>query len=212
MLEIVELIRDIDQNLLHFVKRYGTYIYILLFVIVFAKTAFIITPFLPGDSVLFASGTLAAVGVLQIELLIVLFLFAAIAGDSQSFGIGRYFKVNDRARNVFYNRVPVMARERATEFIHKHGRYAIIFSRFVLLVRAFIPAISALSDYPFRRFLMYNSIGACLWVSVWLGSGFLLGNIPIVANNLSASLFIITVSVMLPSVIGYFRQRKKLPN
>lgn len=211
-MEIVKIIQNLDENLLYFVERYGTYIYSVLFFVVFAKTAFIITPFLPGDSVLFASGTLAAVGVLQLDLLAFLFLLATVSGDSQNYVIGRYFKINEKAHSFYSNKVPVVATNRTTEFIHQHGRYAVIFSRFVLLVRAFIPVICALSDYPFRRFVLYNSIGAVLWVTVWLGSGFLLGNIPIVANNLSGSLVLITVAVMLPAVIGYFRQRKKLAN
>lgn len=211
-MEIIAFIQNVDANLLVFVERYGTIIYSLLFFIVFAKTAFIITPFLPGDSILFASGALAAVGVLQIELLIILYLSAAIGGDSQNFGIGHYLIHNDRARRVFYKKVPVAVTERATAFTHNHGRYAIVFSRFVLLVRAFIPVVTALSNYPYRRFLLYNSIGACLWVTVWLGSGFLLGNVPIVEDNLSASLLLITIAVMLPTIIGYLRQRRKLTN
>lgn len=211
-MELVEIIRTLDENLLYFVDRYGSYIYVVLFFVVFAKTAFIITPFMPGDSVMFASGTLAAVGVLQIELLILLFLIAAISGDSQNYGIGRYLLVNPRAHAKFYTKIPEFAKTRTSAFIHKHGRFAIIFSRFVLFVRTFIPVLSALSNYPYRQFLLYNSLGACLWVAVWLGSGFLLGNIPFVANNLSASLFLITIAVMLPTMIGYFRQRKKLAN
>ena len=93
-LELVQIVRTLDENLYDFVQQFGTFIYIVLFLVVFAKTAFIITPFMPGDSVVFASGTLAAVGILQIEILILLFLIAAISGDSQNFGIGRYLEKN----------------------------------------------------------------------------------------------------------------------
>ena len=211
-MEIFEVIRNIDGNLLYFVNRYGLFIYVVLFTIVFSKTAFIITPFMPGDSVLLASGTLAAVGVLQIEILILLFLSAAIMGDSQNYAIGRYLMLNNRAHTVLYNKIPQATTKRANEFISNHGSYAIIFSRFVLLIRTFIPVLSALSNYPFRKFLLYNSIGACLWVIVWLGTGYLLGNLPFVANNLSLSLFCITIAVMLPAVLGYVKQRIKLSN
>jgi len=211
MVEIFDLIKTIDENLYFYVKKYGTTIYTILFFVVFFKTALVITPFFPADSLMFASGTLAAVGLLDIKWLIVIFLIAGILGDSQNFFIGYSIKKTKKpTSSFFFQKISGTAFEKATNFIQKYDIVAITFSRFILFVRTLIPFIAAYTKYPYTKFLFFNSIGAILWVAVWLGTGFLLGNIPIVANNLTLSLFILTIIVFIPAIIAYLRQHKRL--
>lgn len=210
MSELIELVRTIDENLYFYVKKYGTTIYTILFFVAFSKTGFVITPFFPADSVMFVSGTLAAVGLLDIKWLILIFFIAAILGDSLNFLIGYSFKKSPKPSSLFFQKISSTAFQKATYFIQKYDVVAITFSRFILFIRTLIPFISAYTQYPFSKFLFFNSIGAVLWVTVWLGSGFLLGNISIVANNLTLSLSIITIGVFIPAIVAYLRQHNKI--
>lgn len=212
MPEIIQLLNTIDNNLLFFVKKYGTTIYLLLFFVVYAKTAFIVTPFFPADSLLFASGALVAIGALDMKVVVILFLLAAIAGDSQNYAIGRFLQSNQLAKKIFFDKIPKAAYVQSTNFIARNGDYAVAFNRFVPLIRTFIPAFSALANYPFKKFVLLNAFGATLWVTTWLGAGYLLGNIPLFAHNLSITLFTITLLVMTPTLIGFIKSHKKLSN
>ena len=208
--DIIDFLRYLDTELYYYIDQFGYFIYVLLFLIVYCKTGFVILTFLPGDSALFASGTLAAIGQLNVWVLFVLFFVATILADSQNYFIGSILKKLQLENSIFLKYLPSNAVDRAHRFLETYGKVAITFSRFVPLMRTMTPFISGYSSYSYNNFLRYNVIGAFIWTCVWLGGGYALGNIPWVANNLLLTLSLITLSVLAPTIIAYIRQMKKI--
>ena len=206
---MIDFILNFDVHLTGFVQNYGTLTYGILFAIIFAETGLVVTPFLPGDSLLFAAGALAATGALSIELIFVSLVIAAVIGDAVNYSIGR------RLAHTFLDGVPdtgwiyrVVKREhvfRAHEFFEKHGGKAVVLARFVPIVRTFVPFVAGGAKMTYRTFAFYNITGAILWVSICAGAGYLFGNIPVVKENFELVVIgIIAVSV-LPIVREVFK-------
>jgi membrane-associated protein len=211
--ELIDFILHIDAHLTEFVAQYGAWVYGLLFAIVFAETGLVVTPFLPGDSLLFAAGGLAATGALDIRVVVVLLLVAAIAGDAVNYSVGRYlgprmFHADDSA-GVLHRLLNRHHLDRAHEFFERHGGKAVVLARFVPIVRTFVPFVAGAGAMRYSVFAFYNVAGALLWVAVCVGAGYVFGNVPIVKNNFTVvALGIVAVS-LIPVLLEYLKYRKK---
>lgn len=210
---MIDFILNFDAHLTGFVQNYGTLTYGILFAIIFAETGLVITPFLPGDSLLFAAGALAATGALSIEVIFVSLVIAAVIGDAVNYSIGRrlaYRFLDDAPDSGWIFRV--VKREhvvRAHEFFEKHGGKAVVLARFVPIVRTFVPFVAGGAKMTYRTFALYNVTGAILWVVICAGAGYLFGNIPVVKENFELVVIGIIVVSVLPiafEVIKSWRQ------
>jgi membrane-associated protein len=195
---LADLTLHLDRHLVEMLARYDLWIYALLFFIIFAETGLVVTPFLPGDSLLFGCGALAAVdssGTLRLGWLLLLLGAAAIAGNTVNYGIGRY--VGPRAFDGKHRLFKLEHLRRAQEFFVRHGGFAIVLSRFIPVVRTFTPFVAGISTMPVGRFQIFNVVGAVAWVSLFLCGGFLFGNLPVVKNNFGlVTLSIVAISLL----------------
>lgn len=205
LIDIIEFLRGIDEQLYTYIQTYGIAIYMILFLIVFSKTAFVILTFLPGDSLVFASGTLAAISKLDIVILFLLYFTATALADSNNFLIGRTAHKLSTSKGLLHY-LPPNAMNRARHFLERYDRAAITFSRFVPLMRTMTPFIAGYTGFSYWKFVRFNVAGALLWVIVWLGSGYLLGNIPWVEQNVMLTLLLISALVLIPTAVAYVKQ------
>lgn len=216
MAEFFDFLLHSDDHLLAFVQAYGPWIYALIFVIIFAETGIVVTPFLPGDSLLFAVGALSAAGSLNPWYSFVILITAAIAGDGVNYSIGRrigprIFTATDNAGwlHRMLNRDHLT---KAHTFFERYGGKAVVLGRFVPIVRTFVPFVAGAGQMTRRTFVFYNATGALIWVGVCMGAGLAFGNIPIVKNNFSlVTIGIVGISV-LPMVIEFIRHKRARPN
>jgi membrane-associated protein len=213
MAELVDLFLHLDRHLAELVTQYGPWVYGILFLIVFAETGLVVTPFLPGDSLLFAVGALGAVGALDAPLAAVLLIIAAIAGDAANYAIGRYVGprvFRGTGGGTWVERV--LNREhlaRAHEFFERYGGKAVVLGRFVPIVRTFVPFVAGAGSMTYPRFALYNVVGALAWVGICLGGGYVFGNVPIVRDNFTlVALGIVAVS-LLPMVFEVLQARRR---
>jgi membrane-associated protein len=198
---LIDIFLHLDAHLAELTASYGPWIYAILFAIIFAETGLVVTPFLPGDSLLFACGALAAVGILNPWLTVLLLLVAAIAGDAVNYAAGRYvgprvFIAHDRSS--FWHRL--LNREhldRTHAFFEKYGGKAVVLGRFVPIVRTFVPFVAGGGAMTYGTFAFFNVAGALLWVGICFGAGLLFGNVPIVKDNFS----LVAIGIVLVSVI-----------
>lgn len=200
----LDFVMHIDEHLLEMVNQYGTLIYAILFFIVFAETGFVVTPFLPGDSLLFAVGALAATGGLNVAMIILLLLVAAILGNTTNYWIGRYI-----GTKIFDWNIPFLKREylsKTEAFYEKHGAKAVVIGRFLPFFRTFIPFVAGVGKMDFTKFTLYNIVGALLWVAPFTLAGYLFGNIPIVKDNFSIVVLGIVGITVLPTLIAVIRE------
>lgn len=210
---LIDVFLHLDQHLAEVSLQYGPWIYALLFAIVFAETGLVVTPILPGDSLLFAAGALAALpGGLDLRLLLVLLIIAATLGDGVNYAIGRRIGpriFHAQTSDTWLHRM--MNREhlgKAHAFFDRYGGMAIIMGRFVPIVRTFVPFVAGAGTMRYAYFAMCNVAGAIVWVTVCTGGGYLFGNIPVVKDNFSlVTIGIVLVSV-LPIVVAYLRDRR----
>jgi membrane-associated protein len=205
----MEFLKNIDTSLHYYIDEYGAAIYIMLFLIVYFKTAFVILTFLPGDSMVFASGTLAATGDLDMKSLFMLFAAATVLGDSQNFFIGKQLAKLKSENHFLSGLTSDKSIGKAKNFLSAYGRVAITASRFVPLMRTSVPFVSGYTGYEYKTFLSYNLMGGLIWTVVWLTSGFLLGNIAWVENNLFLTLLMVSSTAFIPAIIGFIKQYKK---
>ncbi len=203
---IIDFILHIDQHLQTLSAEYGVWIYAILFLIVFCETGLVVTPFLPGDSLLFAAGSLAAVGGMNIHLMVVLLLMAAIIGDAVNFAVGKYF-----GARLFANPNSRIFKQsylyRTQAFYAKHGGKTIIIARFIPIIRTFAPFVAGMGHMDYSRFIRYNIIGALAWVLLFSYTGYFFGQMPLVKQNLSLILLAIIVLSVLPAVVEILRHR-----
>ncbi len=198
----------LDQSLLILAAQYGPWIYAILFLVIFAETGLVVFPFLPGDSILFIAGTLVASAGLNVHLLVVVLIVAAILGDSLNYAIGHYIgpKVYHKPDSRWFRQSHL---RRTQAFYDRYGGVTIIIARFVPIIRTFAPFLAGVAGMTYHKFLSYNVIGAVLWITSLVYAGFLFGNIPWVKQNLSLIVIgIIIVSVM-PAIITFVRERHK---
>lgn len=203
---VIDFILHIDQHLAALSAQYGMWIYAILFLIIFCETGLVATPFLPGDSLLFAAGGIAAVGGMNIHIMVLILLVAAILGDAVNFMIGKYFgaKLFSNPDSKIFRRAYL---EKTHAFYEKHGGKTIIIARFVPIVRTFAPFVAGMGDMHYGRFIRYNIIGALAWVLLFSYLGYFFANIPLVKNNLGLVLGAIIVISILPAVIEIVRAK-----
>jgi membrane-associated protein len=210
--ELIDLFLHVDRHLLELVADYGVWIYAILFLIVFAETGLVVTPFLPGDSLLFAAGALGATGALNVWLAAALLLVAAITGDAVNYAVGRSVghRVIELSRtNPRWGRwINPAYIARAHEFFERRGGKAIVLGRFVPIVRTFVPFVAGAAEMSYSAFAFYNVTGAIAWVGICVGAGYLFGNVPIVKDNFSLVALGIVLVSLLPMVFELLNSRR----
>jgi membrane-associated protein len=206
---LIDLFLHLDQHLSEVISRYGVWTHLILFLIVFAETGLVITPFLPGDSLLFAAGTFAALGSLDLGLLVVLLIGAAIIGDTVNYWVGAWIGPRAFSGNVKLLRKDYLDRTHA--FYEKHGGKTIILARFVPIIRTFAPFVAGVGAMSYPRFLTYNIVGAVLWVGLFVPAGYFFGNIPTVRKNFTLVILAIIALSVLPIAIEAIRARRSRP-
>jgi membrane-associated protein len=209
----LDLLLHVDRYLLTLVSTYGTWAYLILFLIVFAETGLVVTPFLPGDSLLFAAGAIAAIGSLDVRIVIAVLIAAATVGDAVNYAVGRLaggrilraVETNPRWKR-WLNPAHVA---RAHDFFERHGGKAIVMARFVPIVRTFVPFVAGVAEMSYPSFALYNIVGAVAWVGLCVGSGYVFGNVPIVQDNFSLVVLGIVAVSILPMLVEYLRHRRR---
>jgi len=205
--QFLEVILHLDLHLRELAQTYGAWVYGILFLIIFCETGVVVTPFLPGDSLLFVAGTIAAAGHMNIHALALLLTAAAIAGDSLNYSIGRYLgpKVFRFDESRFFKRAYI---DRTRAFFDRHGGKAIILARFVPIVRTYAPFVAGIGAMQYSRFLMFNVTGAVLWVVLLSYAGFFFGNLPVVRDNLTAVILGIIFLSIMPGAVELWRAKQ----
>ncbi len=203
---LIDVVVHLDAHLAELVGAYGIWVYAILFVIVFAETGLVVTPFLPGDSLLFAIGAIASTGALNPHGVIAALVVAAVLGDAANYWIGHFVgpKVFTREKSWFFNPEHL---HRTHAFYERHGGKTIIIARFVPIIRTFAPFVAGIGDMTYRRFFSFNVVGALLWVPVLVYAGFFFGELPVVKRNFSLVVLVIILLSLVPMVVEVVRHR-----
>jgi membrane-associated protein len=210
--QLIDFILHIDRHLVDLCAMYGMWIYAILFLIVFCETGLVVTPFLPGDSLLFAIGSLAAIGAMQVEYAIPLLISAALTGDNTNYWIGRKIgpKVFSQEKSQFFNKEYL---DRTHRFYDKHGRITVILARFLPFIRTFAPFVAGIGRMTYQIFLLFSIIGAFLWVNLFVLVGYFFGNLPFIKQNFSIVVIALVLIPGLPALVEFVRhfleRRKK---
>ncbi len=207
MQSFVDFILHLDTNLALLVTQYGFITYAILFSIVFAETGLVILPFLPGDSLLFAAGAIAALGSLNLGLVIAILISAAILGDTVNYWIGHYFgrKIVDNPKITFINQEHI---DKTEQFYKKYGGKTIILARFVPIIRTFAPFVAGVGKMHYRTFITYNVVGGILWVSIFSLLGYYFGNLQFIKENFHYAIFAIIGLSVLPMIYEYIQHKR----
>ena len=202
----VDLFMHLDKHLGGIIQQYGVWTYLLLFFVIFCETGLVVTPLLPGDSLLFAAGTFAALGSLKVEWLYILLSVAAVGGDTVNYWIGHYVgpKVFSKEDVRFLNKEYL---DRTHRFYEKHGGKTIILARFIPIIRTFAPFVAGIGRMTYGHFISYNVFGGLAWIALFLFGGYYFGNIPVVRNNFTLVILAIIFISVLPAVIEFLNQR-----
>lgn len=216
MQQFIDLFLHLDKHLLEFVREHGAMVYALLFLIVFCETGLVVTPFLPGDSLLFAAGAIAAAGDINVWLVMLLLIVAAVIGDAVNYAIGRCIgpRIFRKEESVgllgkLMNRKHL---DRAHSFYERHGGKAVVIGRFVPIVRTFVPFVAGAGSMNYSRFAFYNVLGAVLWVGLCTMAGYIFGNLPVIKENFSLIVLGIVVVSVIPVGIEILRSRRSGPS
>jgi membrane-associated protein len=204
----IDIVLHLDKHLVDLLTQYDSWIYVILFGVIFCETGLVVTPFLPGDSLLFAVGALSAVdtsGTLNAPLLSVLLAVAAVLGNTLNYAIGR--AIGPPAFSGRYRLLKVEYLHRTEEFFRRHGGMAVALSRFMPIIRTFAPFVAGVGRMPHGRFLGYNLLGGVSWVMLFVWGGYLFGNIPVVKQNFGIVTILIILVSLLPLVVTFFRSR-----
>jgi membrane-associated protein len=205
---LVDVLLHLDRYLAGVIRDYGGWTYVILFLIIFCETGLVVTPFLPGDSLLFAVGAFCAIGALDLGWILVLLTVAAILGDTVNYAIG--YRVGPR---VFASQGSRLLNrhhlERTHEFYERYGPITIVLARFVPIVRTFAPFVAGIGRMTYSRFALYNVTGGIAWIAVCVVAGYAFGNIPMVKQNFTLVVLVIIVLSIVPAVIEYLRQRRR---
>ena len=206
--QVFDLILHLDRYLALFVAQHGAWVYVLLFMIVFMETGLVVAPFLPGDSLLFVAGAVAAAGGMELPLIMATLVAAALCGDNVNYWFGRLLgpKLFRFEASRWLKRDNL---DRTHAFMERHGAKAIVIARFVPIVRTFVPFVCGLGRLTYVRFLAFSVVGALLWVGLLVPAGFFFGNLPWVKANLSAVILLIVLLSLLPGALEYLRSRRR---
>lgn len=202
----IDIVLHLDKHLTVLIENYGTWIYLILFLIIFCETGLVVTPFLPGDSLLFVAGALAATGAMDVHTVFMLLVAASFLGDNTNYWTGRFFgpKVFSRHGSLLFNPRHL---ERTQGFYRRHGGKTIIIARFVPIVRTFAPFVAGIGKMMYPRFVGFAAAGALLWIGSLVYAGYFFGNIPWVKNNLSLVIIGIVILSIMPGIIEFLRRK-----
>ncbi len=203
---LIDFVLHIDRHLLALCTDYGAWVYAILFIVVFCETGLVVTPFLPGDSLLFAAGSMAAIGALDVTWLILILIAAAILGDTVNYSAGRFVgpKVFQEKHGRFLNKEYLL---RTHAFYEKHGGKTIIIARFLPIIRTFAPFVAGIGNMAYPRFLFFNVFGGVLWVLLFALVGYWFGNIPFVKNNFSLVIVALVLIPAIPAAVEFVRMQ-----
>lgn len=203
---VIDFFVHLDKYLPIIVNSFGVWAYVIVFLVIFCETGLVVTPILPGDSLLFALGSIAALGALNIELLLILLCIAAIAGDTINYTVGNFIgpKVFHYEDNRFFKKEYLV---KTHQFYEKHGGKTIIIARFMPIIRTFAPFVAGIGAMTYPKFILYNIIGGIAWVCAFLLGGYFFGNIPSVKNNFTLVIVAIIIVSVLPGFIEYWRRQ-----
>jgi membrane-associated protein len=204
---VVDLILHLDEYLNTIIQSFGVWTYLILFMVIFMETGFVITPFLPGDSLIFAAGTLASLGSLNIVVLFVVLSAAAILGDTVNYWIGHYIGPRAFSGNIRFLKKEYL--DKTHGFYEKHGGKTIIIARFIPIIRTFAPFVAGIGAMTYSKFIVYNVVGGVAWVALFLFGGYFFGTLPFVQNNFAVVIIAIIFISVLPGVIEFLRERMK---
>jgi membrane-associated protein len=206
LLQFWDLLLHLDRHLAALLQDYGPWIYAILFLIIFCETGLVVTPFLPGDSLLFVAGTLWAASDMNVHALAVLLIVAAVLGDAVNYAVGHYLgpRVFQWENSRFFNR---RALDKTHEFYERYGGKTIIIARFVPLIRTFAPFVAGIGRMTYAKFALYNITGGVLWVVSLVYAGYFFGNIPVIRNNLTIVIFGIIGLSLMPLAVEFIRAR-----
>jgi len=204
MVTFIDFFIHLDRHLAEMIQYFGGWSYFIVFLIIFCETGLVVTPILPGDSLLFGLGALAALGALQVEWLLILLSIAAVSGNIVNYAIGYFVgpKIFHRENVRFLNRAYL---DRTHQFYEKHGGKTIVIARFLPIIRTFAPFVAGIGKMTYSRFIFYNVLGSVAWIAVFILGGYYFGNLPVVKSNFTLVIFAIVIISMLPAVIEYFR-------
>ena len=210
LLNFIDIFIHLDQHLSLLIQSFGGWAYLIVFLVIFCETGLVVTPILPGDSLLFGLGAIAAMGALKVEWLFVMLSIAAIAGDTVNYMIGHYVgpRVFARESGRFFKKEYL---ERTHRFYEKYGGKTIVIARFVPIIRTFAPFVAGIGSMAYSRFIVYNIVGGISWIAVFIFGGYYFGNLSIVKRNFTLVIFAIIFISILPGVIEYVRQRRQIP-
>ncbi len=206
---LMDLFLHLDQHLSRIIADYGVWTHLILFLIVFCETGLVITPFLPGDSLLFAAGTFAALGALDVRMVVFLLIIAAIIGDTVNYWVGAWIGPRAFSGKIGWLRQDYL--ERTHAFYEKHGGKTIILARFVPIIRTFAPFVAGVGTMSYGKFLTYNVVGAVLWVGLFVLGGYFFGNIPVVKENFTVVILAIIALSVMPIAVEALRARRSRP-
>jgi membrane-associated protein len=205
---IIDLFLHLDKHLSSVIQQFGVLSYVILFLVIFCETGLVVTPILPGDSLLFVVGAFAAKGDLDPVLIYVLLCIAAVTGNMANYHIGRFLGPKVFEKNTRFLKKKYL--ERTHVFYEKHGGKTIVIARFLPIIRTFAPFVAGIGRMEYRRFVLYNLTGCVAWISSFVLGGYFFGNIPIVKENLTVVIFAIIIVSLVPSVIEFIRHRRAL--
>ena len=205
--QFIDIVLHLDRHLVLLIAQYGYWIYAILFLIIFCETGLVVTPFLPGDSLLFVVGALSASGALEVQWVILLLMAAAILGDNTNYWIGRFFGPRVfKQESRWLNRAYLQKTE---AFYVKHGGKTVLLARFLPIMRTFAPFVAGIGHMLYKRFVLFSIAGAVLWINSLVLAGYFFGNIPLIKDNLTLVILGIIVLSLLPGLLHYLRQRAR---
>ncbi|MGC8868226.1 MAG: VTT domain-containing protein [Sulfurihydrogenibium sp.] len=205
-MEILDLVLHIDKYLEYIANSYGSLVYLILFLIIFSETGFVVAPFLPGDSLLFVLGTFTGKGILELKIVYPLLLTAAVLGNVVNFFIGYYFGEKIIRNGKFKKLIKEKHLKETEIFFQKHGGKAVIISRFLPFVRTFVPLVAGIAKMDTNQFMLYNLIGGFLWITFFIFLGYFTGNIPFVKENFSIFIYLIITISFIPVILKTVRK------
>jgi len=204
----LDIVLHLDAHLLALVQEYGVWVYAILFVIIFAETGLVVTPFLPGDSLLFVTGALCGMGSLELQILMPLLIVAAFSGDNTNYWVGRLLglRLLNHANQKLIKHEHL---EKTHLFFDKHGGKTIIFARFLPVIRTFAPFVAGIGTMNYRSFVMFSAMGSVAWIGSLTIAGYFFGNIPVIKNNLTLMILIIVAVSFIPAILEFIKHRRQ---
>lgn len=203
----IDIFLHLDKYLAEIIRDYGTLTYVLLFIVIFCETGLVVTPFLPGDSLLFASGALAALGGLDVHLLALIIFIAAVLGDTVNYSIGKFIGPKVFSGNYRFLKKEYL--QKAHNFYEKHGGKTIIIARFIPIIRTFAPFVAGVGEMTYAKFILYNIVGGLVWTVLFIYAGYFFGNIDFVKKNFSLVIIAIIFISILPAIIEFIRSKRQ---